>query len=167
MGHRKGEEVAIFIIYSLVTGPLFRPCDPVSPPVVPQYGPMSNQRMLGHTNERSHAKLQRTVNSSILHLRAWCNVGMVQSLSECSHPTGTKRQLDTSLFVCIYIHWYTETFPTFIVICCRLVAVSPNAVNLSNTTIYIVECHLPRGSKLRWREDMGGKLPSVWGLRIV
>ncbi len=24
----------------------------------------------------------------------------------------------------------------------------------------IVACHLPRGSKLRWREDMGGGLPN-------
>ncbi len=27
-------------------------------------------------------------------------------------------------------------------------------------------CHLPRGSKLRWREDIGGKLPSAWGSRV-
>ncbi len=32
--------------------------------------------------------------------------------------------------------------------------------------IYIVACHLPRGSKLRWREDMGGKLPSTRESRI-
>ncbi len=25
----------------------------------------------------------------------------------------------------------------------------------------IVVCHLPRGSKLRWREDMGGGLPKI------
>ncbi len=25
----------------------------------------------------------------------------------------------------------------------------------------IVACHLPRGSKLRWREDMGGELPKA------
>ncbi len=25
---------------------------------------------------------------------------------------------------------------------------------------HIVACHLPRGSKLQWRGDMGGKLPS-------
>ena len=25
---------------------------------------------------------------------------------------------------------------------------------------YIVTCHLPRGSKLRWLEDMGGGLPN-------
>ncbi len=28
------------------------------------------------------------------------------------------------------------------------------------TREYIVACHLPRGSKLRWREDMGGGLPN-------
>ncbi len=27
----------------------------------------------------------------------------------------------------------------------------------------IVECHLPRGSKLRWREDMSGGLPNLRG----
>ena len=26
---------------------------------------------------------------------------------------------------------------------------------------YIVACHLPRGSKLQWREDMGGVLPNA------
>ena len=31
---------------------------------------------------------------------------------------------------------------------------------------YSVSCHLPRGSKLRWREDMGGVLPNARGLRI-
>ncbi len=33
-------------------------------------------------------------------------------------------------------------------------------------THFIVACHLPRGSKLRWCEDMGGKLPSVRGSRV-
>ncbi len=33
-------------------------------------------------------------------------------------------------------------------------------------TNYIVACHLPRGSKLRWREDMGGGLPNARGPRI-
>ena len=28
---------------------------------------------------------------------------------------------------------------------------------------YIVACHLPRGSKLQWREDMGGGLPKRAG----
>ncbi len=32
--------------------------------------------------------------------------------------------------------------------------------------LYIVACHLPRGSKLRWCEDMGGKLPSVRESRV-
>ena len=32
---------------------------------------------------------------------------------------------------------------------------------------HIVACHLPRGSKLRWLEDMGRGLPSAWeSLRI-
>ncbi len=30
-----------------------------------------------------------------------------------------------------------------------------------NNKEYIVACHLPRGSKLRWCEDMGGGLPNV------
>ena len=34
-------------------------------------------------------------------------------------------------------------------------------------TLYIVTCHLPRVSKLRWREDIGGKLPSAQGSRIA
>ncbi len=29
-------------------------------------------------------------------------------------------------------------------------------------SICIVACHLPRGSKLRWREDMGGGLSARW-----
>ena len=33
--------------------------------------------------------------------------------------------------------------------------------------LYIVSCHLPRGSKLRWREDIGGELPSARGQAFV
>ncbi len=33
--------------------------------------------------------------------------------------------------------------------------------------MYIVACHLPRGSKLRWLEDMGGGLTSAWEPRVV
>ena len=32
---------------------------------------------------------------------------------------------------------------------------------------HFVACHLPRGSKLRWREDMGGWLPNARGPRIT
>ncbi len=31
---------------------------------------------------------------------------------------------------------------------------------------YIVACHLPRGSKLRWREDIAEGLPSVRESRV-
>ncbi len=32
--------------------------------------------------------------------------------------------------------------------------------------LHIVVCHLPRGSKLRWREDMGGGLPNTREPRV-
>ena len=34
------------------------------------------------------------------------------------------------------------------------------------SNIHIVACRLPRGSKLRWREDMGGGFPKRAGPRI-
>ncbi len=33
--------------------------------------------------------------------------------------------------------------------------------------MYVVAYHLPRGSKLRWHEDMGGGLTSVRKPRVV
>ncbi len=35
-----------------------------------------------------------------------------------------------------------------------------------NDILYIVACHLPRGSKLRWPEVMGGGLPSARELHV-
>ncbi len=35
------------------------------------------------------------------------------------------------------------------------------------TGIDIVARHLPRGSKLQWREDMSGGLPSTWNNKII
>ena len=36
---------------------------------------------------------------------------------------------------------------------------------LSISFINMIACHLPRGPKLRWREDMGGGLPNARGPR--
>ncbi len=49
------------------------------------------------------------------------------------------------------------------------VTILNNLLNYLFTTIYIVACHLPRGSKLRWHKDMGGGLegsPNVQGPHI-
>ncbi len=42
----------------------------------------------------------------------------------------------------------------------------PISLHVLFITQYIVACHLPRGSKLRWREDMGGGLPNTLRPRI-
>ncbi len=44
-----------------------------------------------------------------------------------------------------------------------------NSIDWANINIdkYIFACHLPRGSKLRWRKDMGGGLPSTRNNKIT
>ncbi len=60
-----------------------------------------------------------------------------------------------------------------------MVFISPTIPSMINATlhadiyIHIVVCHLPEGSKIRWREDMGGGLTSArephvgWSLQPV
>ncbi len=45
------------------------------------------------------------------------------------------------------------------IICALLKA----GADINQVKQYIVTCHLPRGYKLRWREDMGGGLPNARG----
>ena len=43
---------------------------------------------------------------------------------------------------------------------------APLHVSLNGLAVDIVACHLPRGSKLQWREDIGEELPSARESRV-
>ncbi len=78
---------------------------------------------------------------------------------DLTYETDFKFYLDQKVQI-IFLKYFIEHFYRSILFKYRLEV----AVGIWRIVNHIVACHLPRGSKLRWREVMGGGLPNALGV---